>query len=154
MENLRRKLNEMVVEAMAPWDNKSTNSDTMQDELSDTFSNVSDIISSISEYASIESHENPNNSNIFILNTNNIKNTKISEKLVKTKSHQNYLLLNSPILNLNKRAPKRWIISRPTEIEWRPTGGVKRWMIKHKPLGMCPYLPLNTFRVYYSSDYF
>jgi hypothetical protein len=55
MENIRQKLKEMVVEAMAPDDNKSTNSDTMQDELSNTFSNQSDIISSISDYPSCKS---------------------------------------------------------------------------------------------------
>lgn len=123
MENLRRKLNEMVAEAMTPGDNKSTNSDTMQDELSDTFSNGSDIISSISEYASVESHRNPNTSEKIVTGNLNSKNIK-------------------------ERAPKRWIISKPTEIEWRPIGGVKRWQIKHKPLGMYLCWVPNAFRVY------
>lgn len=84
MENIRQKLKEMVVEAMAPDDNKSTNSDTMQDELSNTFSNQSDIISSISDFASCESWEIQNNSNNIILNTQTaeISNSKLSEKLM------------------------------------------------------------------------
>jgi hypothetical protein len=84
MENIRRKLKEMVVEAMAPDDNKSTNSDTMQDELSNTVSKQSDIISNISDYASCDSREIQNNSNNIILNTQTaeISNSKLSEKLM------------------------------------------------------------------------
>lgn len=84
MENIRRKLKEMVVEAMAPDDNKSTNSDTMQDKLSNTFSNQSDIISNISEFASCDSWEIKNNSNNIILNTQTaeISNSKLSQKLM------------------------------------------------------------------------